>query len=164
MKRKPGQLLSEIRAALEERPEGMDAGELARHCGIERYLMAIWLCGFRKSGHMRATGGRGQRWFMSPTAPETRARNQPVTPPRGPRRAMALPVMEHVTLIGVPRTVTEVRATVEAAGLVLAPNVKITVCPGGLDTRFSVDPREFAGGDAMADWKRKRASRSQGLA
>lgn len=160
MRRKAGQLLAEIRAALEARPDGMDAGELAAHCGMPRYLMAISLCGYRKAGHLRSSGGMGQRWSVSPTAPDSSALDQLVTR-RNVRYGAAIPALANVSVIGLPRTPEQVRDSAQESGLMLAPNVKITVCPGGLDNRFSVDPRKFGGGDSIAEWKRHRTSSTE---
>ena len=155
MKRKKGQLLAEIREALAGQPDGLDSAALANHCRMTRPRMAVELWCLRRDGHLRASGGRDQRWFVSPTAPISSALDQLVTP-RAARRAAAIPALEHVSVLGEPRTPDQVRASAEESGLVLAPNVKITVCPGGLDNRFSVDPRTFKGGESTADWHRRR--------
>jgi hypothetical protein len=160
MKRKKGQLLAEIREALAGRPDGLDSAALADHCRMTRPRMAVELWCLRRDGHLRASGGRDQRWFVSPTAPASAAPDQLVTLRAG-RRTAAIPALEHVSVIGVPRTPEQVRAAAVEAGLVLAPSVKITVCPGGLDNRFSVDPRKFGGGDSIAEWKRHRTSSTE---
>jgi len=160
MKRKKGQLLAEIREALATHPEGLDSGELARRCGIERARMAVELWCMRRDGHLRATGGREQKWSVVPAVADLSALDQLVTL-RAPMRPAAIPALRHVSVLVEPRTVDQVRASAEQAGLVLAPNAKITVCPGGLDTRFSVNPRQFAGGESMSNWLRMRSARAE---
>ena len=159
MKKDRGAILAQVRELLAlHAEEGLRAAEIGDILNVERYLISILLCQYRTRGHVRSTGKRGAiRFFLSPTAPDSPVRNQPVTPRpiRKARAGLLLPPIEDPA-VGRPRSIAQVLESALASGLRLGENVKVTVCPGGIDTRFTIDPRQFEGGESVAEWRRRR--------
>lgn len=55
----------------------------------------------------------------------------------------------------VPAPVVKFHTPPAAGAAVVPANVKVTICPSGRDTRFTVDP-SFEDGERMTDWRARR--------
>lgn len=158
----PGSVTARVVEKLEALPPGqwMTSIELGKALGIntsQTRNMRVLLGSALRHGALRV------RPSGLPPAPLEWSLGDGTPQPCGSAAKRAQPVLkpapDRVRPMDTPKRAAA-PATLPARGdVVMPPTVRVQVCPGAeRDTRYQVDPQTFAGGELMAEWRRKRAA------
>lgn len=91
---------------------------------------------------------------VAPVQPEPAAPQPAASAPR-PRPEPLRQVRSPKPILG-GTPVVNIRRQPMVGDAVVPAGVVVQVCPSGRDTRYTVDPASFAGGDLMAEWRARR--------